>query len=172
MISFTAILQKFGEHGEKTGWTYAMVPGAAAKKIKPNNKKSFRVKGKIDSYDLTGVALIPMGEGNFIMAVNATMRKAIKKTHGAMVVLELEEDRIPTKLAVDLVECLADEPEALRYFNSLSPSHRNWYSNWVKAAKTEPTKAKRIVAVVKSCLHKLDFSEMMKGYREGKNFIQ
>jgi len=48
MISFHAVLQKFGDKGEKTGWTYIEVPAKMAGFLKENNKKSFRVKGKID----------------------------------------------------------------------------------------------------------------------------
>ena len=170
MIRFKAELQKFGEKGEKTGWTYITVPSKIAEQIKANNKKSFRVKGKIDAHPLKAVAMIPMGGGDFIIAVNAVMRKAIRKIHGAVAELQLEEDSSPVKIATDLVECLSDDPSAKKYFNALPTSHRNWYSNWVKAAKTEITKSKRIAAVVKACAQELTFSEMMKGYREENSF--
>ena len=45
MISFHAGLQKFGDKGEKT---YIEVTAKMAGFLKENNKKSFRVKGKID----------------------------------------------------------------------------------------------------------------------------
>ena len=172
MISFKTVLQKFGDKGEKTGWTYIEVPAKTAGVLKQNNKKSFRVKGKIDSHKISGVALVPMGDGSFILAVNATMRKAIKKIRGADVNVELEEDKTPVKLSADLIECFKDDPDAGKYFNTLPPSHRNWYSNWVKGAKTEITKSKRISTVIKSCFLKLTFSEMMQQYREEKNLIQ
>ena len=172
MVRLKGVLQKFGDQGEKTGWTYISIPHKIAQELKPNNKKSFRVKGNIDSNILKGVALIPVGEGNFIMALNASMRKAIKKIHGAEVLLELEEDKTPVKLSSELIECFKDDPEAFKYFNGLPPSHRNWYSNWVKAAKTENTKAKRIATVIKSCAQQLTFSEMMKQYKEERNIIQ
>ena len=112
MIRFIGILQKFGDQGEKTGWTYISIPHKIAEKLKQDNKISFRIKGKIDTYSLRGVALIPIGEGNFIMAVNATIRKAIKKIHGAEVVLELEEDKAPVKLSGELIACFKDDPPA------------------------------------------------------------
>ena len=172
MIRFECLLEKFGDQGEKTGWTYISIPHKIAEKLKPDHKKSFRVKGKIDTHILKGVALIPMGEGDFIMAVNATMRKAIKKIHGAKVRMDLEEDITPVKLSAELITCFKDEPAAYQYFNSLPPSHRNWYSNWVKTAKTENTMTKRIAAVIKSCSQNLTFSEMMKQYKEERNIIQ
>ena len=44
MIKFTATIKQFAEQGEKTGWTYIDVPENIALQLKPNNKKSFRVK--------------------------------------------------------------------------------------------------------------------------------
>ena len=63
MITYQTTLRKFGEKGEKTGWTYAEIPGDIAQEIKPNTKVGFRVKGAIDAFPLKLVALIPMGEG-------------------------------------------------------------------------------------------------------------
>ena len=45
MIHFNAVIKKFNEQGEKTGWTYIEIPEEIASKIKPGYKKSFRVKG-------------------------------------------------------------------------------------------------------------------------------
>ena len=66
MIKFISTIQKFEKQGEKTGWTYIEIPEAIATQLLPNNKKSFRVKGKLDDYEINGIALLPMGSGNFI----------------------------------------------------------------------------------------------------------
>ena len=79
MVTFKAMLQKFGSMGEKTGWTYIDIPEKIAQNIKPGFKKTFRVKGKIDEHCIKGLALTPMGDGNFILAVNASIRKVIEK---------------------------------------------------------------------------------------------
>jgi hypothetical protein len=47
MVQFTAIIKRFGQQGEKTGWTYIEVPAAMAEQLVPGNRKSFRVKGKL-----------------------------------------------------------------------------------------------------------------------------
>ena len=83
-VQFTTTIHKFDKQGEKTGWTYIEIPADVAQKMKPGNKKSFRVKGKLDSFNISGIALLPMGGGVFIMALNATMRKGIGKRHGAI----------------------------------------------------------------------------------------
>ena len=50
MTKFETILQKFGEKGEKTGWTYIEIPAHIAHEIKSDCKVSFRVKGTIDNH--------------------------------------------------------------------------------------------------------------------------
>jgi hypothetical protein len=69
MVDFTTIILQFAEQGEKTGWTYIEIPADIAQEMKPGNKKSFRVRGKLDNLEVRGMALMPMGEGNFIMAM-------------------------------------------------------------------------------------------------------
>lgn len=168
MIRFTTVLKKFGEKGEKTGWTYIDIPQKTADKLKAGCKKSFRVRGKIDEHIIKALALTPMGDGDFILAINASIRKAIKKIHGAEVEILIEEDVEPIKLSLEMIECLKDEPSAFKYFNELPPSHKNWFSNWVKSAKTITTTANRIATVVKACQMKMGFAEMMKAYKENK----
>lgn len=43
-VQFTTTIHKFDKQGEKTGWTYFEIPADLAQKLKPGNKKSFRVK--------------------------------------------------------------------------------------------------------------------------------
>ena len=172
MIRFKALLQKFGSKGEKTGWTYIDIPEKIADKIKPGSKKSFRVKGKIDDLSIKALALTPMGDGNFILAINAQIRKGIKKIYGAFVDVEIEADTEPLLPHTELIACLKDEPVAYEYFINLPPSHQNWFSNWIKNAKTELTITKRISVIVKACEQNMSFSDMMKTYRAEKKLIQ
>ena len=166
MITFQTGIKKFGSKGEKTGWTYIDIPEKIANKLKPDCKKSFRVKGKMDEVEINAVALTPMGDGNFILAINAALRKSLKKIDGATVIATIEADEAKIELSPDMMECLQDEPIAFKYFDSLPGSHKNWFSNWVKSAKTITTSTKRIATVVKACQMKMSFSEMMKSYKE------
>ncbi|MBS1511427.1 MAG: DUF1905 domain-containing protein [Bacteroidetes bacterium] len=166
MITLTATLEKFGQMGEKTGWTYITVPAKTAQKLKPGNRQSFRVKGFLDDYAIQKTALIPMGEGDFIIPINAAMRKGLGKQKGATVKVKLEVDAAPMLPPAELMECLMDEPEALQYFNSLPQSHRNYFTKWIDSAKTEPTKAKRIALVIKTMIRKMDFGAMLREERE------
>lgn len=162
MIHFKAVIKKFNEQGEKTGWSYIEVPEEIASKIKPGYKKSFRVKGKLDEYRIEKTSLLPMGAGNFIIPVNAAIRKALGKRKGAIVNASLELDARVIEINKAFLECLADEPAALDFFNSLAGSHRNYFSKWIESAKTEQTKANRIARAVTALSRKLGYPEMMR----------
>lgn len=166
MVSFKAEIERFADMGEKTGWSYVFIPQALANELKANCKKSFRVKGKIDNVIVDGMAMVPMGEGDFILALKASLRKQLRKEAGGVVSLELEEDTtFKIEIPEDLELCLSDEPKLLEAFLKMPKSHQNWYINWLDSAKTEPTRTKRIVKIVSSLDRGMDFGEMM---REGK----
>lgn len=166
MIKFKTKIQQFQQMGEKTGWSYIRVPAVLAQELKPGNKRSFRVKGRLDNHSISGMALIPMGEGDFIMALKAEVRKAIRKQKGDTLEVQIEVDKKEIAPPKELTQCLADEPAAQQYFTSLPKSHQNWYGNWVKAAKTDATKARRIAVIVDSMIKRLSFREMLQAYGE------
>jgi len=166
MIQFTATIKKFDKQGEKTGWTYIEIPAVAAQKLNPENKKGFRVKGKLDDYSISMVALLPMGGGDFIMPLNAQMRKGIKKQKGTKLSVKLEVDTNELKPPSELIECLQDEPKALEYFNSLTKGHQNYFTNWINSAKTDPTKAKRIAATINALEKHWDFGQMLRAIKK------
>ena len=168
-VNFTATLQKFKEMGEKTGWTYIDIPAEIAHKIKPNFKKSFRIKGTIDKYAFKAAAILPMGEGDFILPINATVRKNIKKQRsGEKVVLQVEEDKAPVEISPDLLACLEDDAKAKTFFTKMPKSHQNYYSKWIESAKTDATKAKRIAMCINGFIHNMTFAEILKSNRENK----
>lgn len=169
MIQFTAVILKFDQHGEKTGWTYIEIPAGQAEKLKPGNKKSFRVKGKLDQFPVKQTALLPMGNGDFILPLNAAIRKKLGKRKGERIRVQFEVDEKPLLLSPPLMSCLADEPEAFAYFSGLPKSHQHYYSNWIESAKTEPTKAKRIAHAINAFIRKQSFSEMMRAMKQDRD---
>jgi hypothetical protein len=169
MIQFTTSIKQFAEQGEKTGWTFIEIPADLADRLNPGVKKSFRVKGKLDHYAIASVALLPMGGGRFIMALNAAMRKAVGKRKGAMLKVQLEVDQTPLELSPEMMQCLADEPLALERFKKLPPSHQKYYSNWILSAKTTPTRARRIALMIRAISKGQSFSEMMREARKEKD---
>jgi hypothetical protein len=170
MITFKAEIERFAEMGEKTGWSYVFIPSAVANEIKADCKKSFRVKGRIDYIEIGGMATVPMGEGDFIIALKASLRKQLRKEKGAIVELELEEDKdFKIEIPEDLELCLSDEPHLMEGFMKLPMSHRNWYINWLNSAKTEPTRTKRLVKIVSAMDRGMTFGEMMREDKKPKN---
>jgi hypothetical protein len=162
MVTFTAVIEQAGEMGEKTGWSYIIVPPDIIAQLKPGFKKSFRVKGKLDAHSIAQQALLPIGKGVFMMPLNASLRKAIHKNKGAMLSLKLEEDKRPLKVSAELLECLADAPKAENKFRALPYSHQMYYSKWIESAKTVQTKSKRIAMTITAMEKNLTYAEMLR----------
>ncbi|WP_285008519.1 YdeI/OmpD-associated family protein [Pedobacter faecalis] len=169
MITLKTEIERYGEMGEKTGWSYVFIPETVANQIKPGCRKSFRIKGSIDQVIISGMATVPVGDGNFILALKSSLRKQLKKEAGASVILNMEEDRdFKIEVPEDLELCLSDEPELMERFMALPKSHRNWYINWLNSAKTESTRTKRLVKIVSAMHRKLSFGEMMREDKQAK----
>ena len=166
MVKFTTNIEKFGEKGEKTGWTYILVSAEIATQLKPGCRQSFRVKGKLDSLAFAAMALIPIGDGKFILPLKADIRKILGKKRGDSLVLQIAADDSPFQICPDLMECLQDEPAALAYFNKLPGSHQRYFSKWIESAKTSPTRIKRISMALNALSRGWGYPEMI---RAGKN---
>jgi hypothetical protein len=165
-ISFEALILKFGKQGEKTGWRYIEIPSVIAQQLFPGNKKAFRVSGKIDHFRIEKVALMPMGDGKFILPINTTIRKGIHKKEGQKISLIFRHDTGDLPMDQDLIDCLEEDPVAKEFFFELTPGHRNYFSKWIAGAKTDATKAKRIAMTLDALVKKWDFGRML---REGKS---
>lgn len=168
MIAFTATIQRFDKKGEKTGWSYIEISAAQANKLKPETKTSFRVKGKLDQLAIKQIALIPMGDGKFIIPFNATLRKDTGKKHGDKIKVVLELDESKFVMNADFVACLNDDPIASTFFKTLPAGHQRYFSKWIDSAKTTPTKTKRIVMAVNALARKMGFPEMVREEKRNK----
>ena len=109
-----------------------------------------------------------MGAGNFIMPLNATMRKAIGKKAGAMLKVQIEFDKSEYELNAEFMDCLKDDKEALKFFKSLPRSHQNYFSKWIESAKSDATKAKRIIRALNAFIKKQGFNEMMRDQKNSR----
>lgn len=168
MIHFKTIIKKFDRQGEKTGWTYITITARHAELINAGVKTSYRVKGMLDNYAIEKIAVMPMGDGSFIMPLNATIRKGIKKQKDATLEVHLELDKEPVKIDRDFMECLEDEPVALQTFGKFPKGHQNYFSKWIESAKTEPTKAKRIAMAINALAKGWGFPEMIRANKKEK----
>lgn len=166
VVKYTTVIRKFAQQGEKTGWTYIEIPADIAEQLKPGTKTSFRVKGKLDSNAIKGVALLPMGNGAFIMPLNADLRKLIAKRKGAMLQVQLQEDKEGYVLNTEFMECLADAPEAKTFFETLSGAEQRYFSKWIDSAKTDITKAKRIAQALDAFSKKWGYVQMIRANKK------
>lgn len=162
MITYTTTIHKFEKKGDKTGWTYIQIPADIAQEIYPGNKKSFRVKGLLDSYPITSITALPMGDGSFMIALNAGIRKGIHKRSGAMLQVSLSKDETPLVIIAELLDCLADDPDASAHFDTLAPSHQRYFSNWIASARTEATQTKRLAICLSALARKMDYGAMIR----------
>lgn len=170
-MQFSATIKKFDSNADKTGWTYILVPVDIAQKINPGVRQGYRIKGKLDDYAFEGLGLLPMGGGDFILPLNATIRKSLGKSQGATIAVQMEVDTKPYELDADLTECLEDAPEASAAFYKMPRSHQNYYSKWVESAKTPATKAKRIAMAINALATGLDYGAMLRKAREDKKAL-
>lgn len=162
MVQFTATIHKYEAKGEKTGWTYFELPAGIIQELKPGNKKEFKVKGKLDNLVIKRVSVLPIGGGIFIMPLNAAMRKSLGKRHGAMLKVQLTEDKSDFVFNSDFMDCLDDDPAAKIFFQTLTGSHQRYFSKWIDSAKTEPTKTKRIAMAINALARKWGYPEMIR----------
>lgn len=166
-VQFTATIHRFDEKGDKTGWTYIEIPASIAQKMKPGNKKSFRVKGKLDAFAIAAVSILPMGGGAFILPLNAAMRKGTGKKMGAMLKVQLQEDTKPFQFDKEFLACLKDEPRADAFYKTLAGSHQRYFSKWISDAKTEQTRTRRIAMAVTALSYGQGYGEMLRSLKKG-----
>lgn len=165
-LKFRTILEKFAKKGEKTSWTYILIDAKQANKINPKVHTSYRVKGSIDQLLIEQVAIMPMGDGTFVLPVNHTMRKALQKQVGDEVQLVLALDTSEKLITQELLDCLELDIKAKDFFETLSKSHQRYFSKWIEDAKTAVTKEKRLLCVIESLSNKWDYPSMIKFYKK------
>jgi hypothetical protein len=143
VIDNTFQIQKYPGKG---GWSYVAIDGVVS-----DSKRKFgmvRVRGFIDDYEIKQYNLMPMGNGNLFLPIKAEIRKKIKKEAGDSVHVVLYLDETPVVLPEELRECLEEYPETLKTYFLFTQSEQKQYLDWVYAAKTEDTKASRIVKMI------------------------
>jgi hypothetical protein len=166
MIRFKAEIRQDSRDPEKKGWSFIIINKTLSNKLNPGVRKGFRVKGRLDNYEIKMTSLLPVSGERFMLPINAKMRKATGKQAGDKLVVEMEVDKGKLKLSDDLLVCLKDEPEAEKYFKSLAPSHQRYFSKWVEDAKTEGTRTKRISLTLAALSRKYDFGRMIREARD------
>ena len=155
LINKHYLLQKFEGKG---GWTYALIPEILQDKHNPFGW--VKVKGSFDGFEINKYHLMPFGDGHLFLPVKAEIRKKIKKEAGDTVHVILFKDEEPFIAPIELLDCLREEPAAIRFFELLNESEQQHYVKWIYAAKQENTKANRIVKTIEGLLQQKKLHEL------------
>lgn len=166
MPSFKSIILKSGKNGEKTAWTYIDIPDDIILKLKLKSRREFRIKGSIDDVKVERLAVYPIKNGGFIIALNADLRKRLGKKEGAMISIKFELDDSGAKQSDELLECLKEDKIALKQFNGMTLAMRNYFHNHINSAKGAETKAKRIAQTLEAMHKKMNFGEMIRSLKK------
>lgn len=168
MFSYKTTIQKFSSKGEKSGWTYVDIPIDILQKLNLKNKKAFRIKGCIDDVAFEKLSTYPIGDGEFIIALKADIRKKLGKKEGAMVSLSIDVDKSEALVSEELMDCLKEDKTALSQFLSQPKSHQTYFHNYILTAKTPATKAGRIVNTLNAMHKKQNYGEMIRSLKGKK----
>jgi len=153
LVNGTYVLQRFQAKG---GWTYISIP-----EIIEQGKwktKGIKIRGSIDGHDIRQLRLMRTGDMVFL-PVSAVIRKAIRKKEGDKVSVVLYEDEEALLIPQLIIDCLEDEPNAMKYFSELTEGYKREYVNWIMAARHAETKASRIATMVSKLLKKQTLSK-------------
>jgi hypothetical protein len=144
MVDDNYLLKKFPGKG---GWVYAEIPEI---KQNPNNPFGWvTVRGNIDGLALKHYKLMPMGNGRLFLPVKAAIRKKIGKDVGEMVHIVLKIDETPVETPQEVIECFDHEPPSVyKKYEALTDNQKKTYLDWIYAARTDETKAKRILKMI------------------------
>lgn len=155
-------LEKFGQKGEKTGWTYIHITKEMAQVLFPDNKKAFRVKCTIDNQKDLEISTLPMGAGDFIIPVRKDLQKILGKSAGQEVSMVIELCKHDYVLNKDFVDYLQTDANAYTFFKKLTGSHQRYFSKWIDSAKTTQTRVERIARAVDALSRKQGYVEMIR----------
>src|SRR5690606_30908088 len=118
-------------------------------------KGHVKVKAQFDGYPYRGI-IANMGTGGHILIARKDIRQAIQKKAGDVVSVEIRQDTddriVDVPEALDSV--LQRHPEAKRFYETLSYTNRKEYASWIRDAKKDETREKRLKAVVEKLMAK------------------
>jgi hypothetical protein len=140
-MRFRATLESNG----KTA-TGIRVPAEIVAALGPSRKPAVRVTIAGHTHRST----IASRGGTFLLGVSAENRASAGVAAGDELDLELELDTEPREVTVppDLMAAFAADAEARRFFDTLTPSQKQWYVLPIEQAKAAETRERRIAKAI------------------------
>ncbi len=138
-LAFNATLER--PEGKGT-WTYFSVPVDIAARW--GTRAMVRVKGTVNGVEVRR-SLMPNGRGGHYMPLNREILDAAHAGVGDAVVVVIERDVTPRKVAIplELARALVADGAAQEVFEKMAPSHRAQFAKYVAEAKREDTRDRR-----------------------------
>ncbi|WP_143306556.1 YdeI/OmpD-associated family protein [Chitinophaga vietnamensis] len=145
LIDKEVLLERFEGKG---GWTYISLPEVP--KDMRNHFGWRKVYGSIDSYELAPCSLMPFKKGVLMLPVKAAIRKQIGKQAGDRVRLVLYPAGQATAdvLPDDFMECLRDEPAALRAFEAMPKAEQEKCMQWLMEINVTDARIQRMADAI------------------------
>ena len=112
-------------------------------------KEELLVQTAIDGFPYQG-ELLPLGDGYHGLIIPREVRRAVGKTVGDVLRVQLSHDRSERviNLPDDLLAGLTGNPAAFKFFKGLAKAEQRSYLRYVKGAKTPEARAKRLTETV------------------------
>lgn len=145
---FTAAVENSGD-GMDTA--FISIPFSVPKVY--GTKGQVKVKAWFDGYPYRGI-LSNMGTGCHAILLRKDVRAAIGKKVGDKVKVVIEQDLEERVVDVpaELQNLLKKQTRAKKFFDSLSYTNRKEYAVWIRSAKREETKQKRLALIIPKLL--------------------
>ena len=130
-------------------WDFVEVPAEISEQIR--TKKWKRLCVSIQDLPAYSAALMPLSEGRRGILISQARQKEVGAFLGAWIHIQLWEDRSKYGMPVpeELAELFEFDPAIERAFEKLLPGRRRNYLHHIASAKTEPTRTKRVLKLLK-----------------------
>ena len=132
-------------------WVFARVP-IDLKKAWPS-WKSRRVFGEINGFAFK-TALLASSEGGLVLIVNKKMQSGagVRASDRALIKLTPDLGELVIDLPPEFAKILKSDRDLRKFFDSISPSMRKGFTNFIADAKSVETRRKRSEAMAESLM--------------------
>lgn len=128
--------------GPGGAWTFLVVPFSVEAVF--GTRARLPVAGTINGFPFRN-SLMPEGDGTHSMTVSKSLQAGAKARAGETVRVVLDIDHAPRVVSIpdELGTLLKANPGIAKTFETLSPSHRKEFVDWIESAKKPATRDAR-----------------------------